>query len=154
MDREDVKQALLKAYEAGWRGSLELKEEYAEDAVFCLLGSEEKEEEKKEQQISWTVGGAASDQSGQAWSYNTFSDNMDRRRDFVSVSSEWVADRSNWSNNTVEIVPNVEIPEVPAPEETPLSDSFDPNLPEILVPVDLPDPEPEEDPPLDGWDDD
>ena len=139
MDREDVKQALLKAYEAGWRGSLELKEEYAEDAVFWLIGPEEKEEEKKELQnrdhpLGWTVGGGASDQSAQAWSYNTFSD-------VVSVSSEWVADRSNWS--TIEIpdveISNAEILESPdleegmpeiVLEEIPLSDSFEGSVPD------------------------
>lgn len=43
MDRDKIKQALLKAYEAGWRGSLELKEEYAKEAVLDLLGPEEKD---------------------------------------------------------------------------------------------------------------
>ena len=46
MDRNEIRQALLKAYEAGWRGSRELKEEYAEEALNDLLGPEDEEKEK------------------------------------------------------------------------------------------------------------
>lgn len=40
MERSKIKEALLKAYEAGWRGSLELKEEYAEKALDDICGKE------------------------------------------------------------------------------------------------------------------
>ena len=90
MEREDVKQALLKAYEAGWRGSLELKDEYAEDAVFWLLGPEEEEEPKYVNTFN-TAG----------WTIQTTG---------TGTSSDWAMDVP------LEVIP--EIPEVVIPEAT------------------------------------
>ena len=128
MDREEIREALLKAYEAGWRGSRELKEEYAEEALNDLLGPEDEEKEKKEEQqmLSWTTPLTAgwSDQSGQSASWGPP----------ISVSSEWVVDRSNWSTIELPELPEIlELPELPElPEILELPETSDEEILEIV----------------------
>lgn len=104
MERSKIKEALLKAYEAGWRGSLELKEEYAEKALDEICG---KELEVKDiyQQTTFSFDGAnsyqsiTSDGSGQTMEW-TIQENTIQTTpaDGSQITAEWVADRSNWNN--------------------------------------------------------
>lgn len=102
MERENIKQALLKAYEAGWRGSLELKEEYVEEALNDLPEEKKHEEEKK-----YTVNTAGME-ALHSWTIQS---------DASGVSPEWVANRNNWTE-TIPDAETITLPEVTLPDVT------------------------------------
>jgi hypothetical protein len=106
MERSKIKEALLKAYEAGWRGSLELKEEYAEKTLDDICGTELQAKDFYQQATFSFDGsnsyqpitiqdGAAAPQHEWVIQENTI---QVTPTDGVEITSEWVANRANWNN--------------------------------------------------------